>query len=92
VGLTCTTADNTKTFAASHYHGPKINSLTFTATSAATREGLAGGYCQTPGASNTSTTSVPGNIVSATGTYKFDGGIVSFNVPIAASACFPAFI
>jgi Flp pilus assembly protein TadG len=91
VGLTCTTADNTKTFASTHYHGPHINSLTFTATAAATTEGGIGGYCTTPGAGNTSTTSVPGNIVSATGTYKFDGGLVSFNVPISASACFPAF-
>ena len=91
VGLTCTTADNTKTFASSHYHGPRISGLTFTATTAATSEGGVGGYCTTPGAGNTSTTSVPGYIVSGAGTYVFDGGILHFNVPISASACFPKF-
>jgi Flp pilus assembly pilin Flp len=87
-------------FAQYYYHGPKINSLTFTTTAPptptnskdlSTEEGQAGGYCQAPGASNTSTTSVPGYIVSGSGTYKFDGGIVRFNVPISATACFPQF-
>jgi Flp pilus assembly protein TadG len=100
VGLSCTSADTAKTFASAHYHGPKINSLTFTATAPptptnakdlSTEEGQAGGYCQAPGGSNTSTTSVPGYIVSGSGTYKFDGGILSFNVPISATACFPQF-
>jgi Flp pilus assembly protein TadG len=109
VGLNCATGGATSGttgpftptyFASSHYHGPKINSLTFTATAPptptnakdlSTEEGQAGGYCQTPGASNTSTTSVPGYIVSGSGTYKFDGGLISFDVPISATACFPQF-
>jgi Flp pilus assembly protein TadG len=91
VGFSCTTAAQARTFASTHYHGPHINSLTFTATSPASTEGGTGGYCTHPGYGNTSTNSVPGYIVSATGTYKFDGGLVSFNVPIAASACFPQF-
>ena len=100
VGLSCTTAGATSGttapfspayFAKTHYHGPKITSLTFTATAAATTEGGVGGYCTTPGAGNTSTTSVPGYVVKGAGTYVFDGGILHFNVPISASACFPAF-
>jgi hypothetical protein len=87
-------------FAKTHYHGPKITGLTFTATAPpsptnskdlSTEEGQAGGYCQAPGASNTSTSAVPGYIVSGSGTYKFDGGILHFNVPISATACFPQF-
>jgi Flp pilus assembly protein TadG len=87
-------------FAQTHYHGPKITGLTFTTTAPptpttagdlSTEMGQVGGYCQAPGASNTSTTSVPGYIVTGSGTYKFDGGILHFNVPVSATACFPQF-
>jgi len=110
IGLNCTSGGATSGttapftpgyYARTHYHGPRINSLTFTTTAPptpttagdlSTEMGQVGGYCQAPGAGgNTSTTAVPGYIVSASGTYVFDGGFLKFNVPISATACFPQF-
>jgi Flp pilus assembly protein TadG len=36
------------------------------------------------------TASKCGNRVTGTGTYRFQSGLATFNVPISASACFPA--
>lgn len=81
VGLSCSSADTTVAYAKSHYHGPQLSAMTFTATAPpsettagdpSTEMGGTGAYCQlttSPYAAN--------NTVSTTSTTAVPGYRVS---------------
>jgi Flp pilus assembly protein TadG len=82
----CTTTTPASTLSR-YYLGPTISGVNYTVVPSGQTVSSVIGNCQLSGAT---ASGVPGYLLKASGTYKFNAILVNFNVPIAATACFPS--